>query len=170
MTKSNFDKVSFIYSMDFDEIYKTYLSKIFRICLGYFNDYDLAKDITQETFITVWENLPKFKNRSSIGTWIYRIATNKCLRQIQKEKSHPKSELPSNLKYIEPSFEKEEKLSRLHQYISELPEFEKIIITLSLEDVPQEKIAEIIGISHTNVRVKFHRIKAKLTKKFKENG
>ncbi|MBE0650052.1 MAG: sigma-70 family RNA polymerase sigma factor [Bacteroidales bacterium] len=156
--------------MDFDEIYKNYSSKIFRICLGYFNDYDLAKDITQETFIAVWENLAKFNNRSSIGTWIYRIATNKCLRQIHKEKSHPKSELPSNLKYVEPSFEKEEKLSRLHQYISELPELEKIIITLSLEDVPQEKIAEIIGISHANIRVKFHRIKAKLTEKFKENG
>lgn len=156
--------------MDFDDIYKNYSSKIYRICLGYFNDYDMAKDITQETFIAVWENLPKFKNHSSIGTWVYRIATNKCLRQIQKEKSRPKSELPLNLKYIEPSLEKEEKLSKLHQYISELPELEKLIITLSLEDVPQEKIAKIIGTSHTNVRVKFHRIKAKLTKNFKENG
>ena len=156
--------------MDFEEIYKTYSSKIFRICLGYFNDYEMAKDITQETFIAVWENLPKFNNNASIGTWIYRIATNKCLRQIQKEKSNLKAELPSDLKYVAPNFEKEEKLSRLHQYISELPELEKIIITLSLEDVQQEKIAEIIGISHANVRVKFHRIKAKLTKKFKENG
>ena len=114
--------------------------------------------------------MKKFENRSSIGTWIYRIATNKCLRQIQKENSHPTVELPANLKNIAPSFEEDEKLSRLHQYISELPELERIIITLSLEDVPQEKIAEIIGISHANIRVKFHRIKAKLTKKFKENG
>lgn len=156
--------------MGFDEIYKNYSSKIFRVCLGYFNDYDLAKDITQETFISVWENLVKFENRSSIGTWIYRIATNKCLRRIQKENSHPTVELPTNLKYVAPSFEEDEKLSRLHQYISELPELERIIITLSLEDVSQEKIAEIIGISHANIRVKLHRIKAKLTKKFKENG
>lgn len=155
--------------MDFDEIYKIYSAKIFRVCLGYFNDYDLAKDITQETFIAVWEHLEKFENRSSIGTWIYKIATNKCLRKIQKKKSRPTSALPSNLKYVEPSFEKEAQLTRLHQYISELPEFEKIIITLSLEDVPQEKIAEIIGISHANIRVKIHRIKAKLTQKFKEN-
>lgn len=152
--------------MNFDEIYSTYSSKIFRICLGYFNDEDLAKDITQETFISVWEYLPKFENRSSVGTWIYKIATNKCLRQIQKEKSHTKTELPINLKYVESNFEQEEKLSKLHQYISELPELEKLIITLSLEGVPQENIAEIIGISHINVRVKFHRIKAKLTKKF----
>ena len=156
--------------MDFDEIYSNYSPKIFRICLGYFNDEDLAKDITQETFITVWENLSKFENRSSIGTWIYRIATNKCLRQIQREKSHLKTKLTTKLKYVEPSLEHEEKLSKLNQYISQLPDLEKLIVTLSLEGVPQENIAEIIGISHTNVRVMFHRIKAKLTKKFKENG
>lgn len=156
--------------MEFEEIYKHYSSKVFRICLGYFNDYDLANDITQETFISVWENLQKFESRSSIGTWIYRIATNKCLRYIQKEKSNIKIEMPSNLKYVESSFEKEEKLSKLHQLISELPELDKLIITLSLEEVSQEKIAEVIGISHSNVRVKFHRIKTKLIKKFKENG
>ncbi|MGV6845637.1 MAG: RNA polymerase sigma factor [Lutibacter sp.] len=156
--------------MNFNKIYKNYSSKIFRVCLGYFNDYDLAKDVTQDIFITIWENLEKFENRSSIGTWIYRIATNKCLRQIQKEKSHTKEQLPSNLKSIEPNFEKEEKLSMLYQFIYELPELEKIIITLSLEDIQQEKIAEIIGISHANVRVKLHRIRAKLIKKFKEHG
>lgn len=155
--------------MDFDEIYKIYSAKIFRVCLGYFNDYDLSKEITQETFIAVWEHLAQFENRSSIGTWIYRIATNKCLRHIQNKKSHPTSEFPSNLKYVEPGFEKEEKLSKLNQYISELPKLEKIIITLSLENVPQEKIAKIVGISHTNIRVKIHRIKEKLTQKFKEN-
>ncbi len=156
--------------MDFDEIYKIYSPKIFRVCLGYFNDYDMAKDMTQETFIAVWENLNKFENRSSVGTWIYKIATNKCLRQIQKKEAHPELGLPLHLKNEEISFEKEEKLAQLHQYISELPELDKIIVTLSLEDVPQEKIAEIIGISHTNVRVKFHRIKEKLTNKYKANG
>ncbi len=156
--------------MNFDEIYKIYSPKIFRVCLGYFNDYDMAKDMTQETFIAVWENLNKFENRSSVGTWIYKITTNKCLRQIQKDKSHPKSGLPLYLKNEEITFEKEEILAQLHQYISELPELDKIIVTLSLEDVPQEIIAEITGISHANVRVKFHRIKEKLTKKFKENG
>ena len=156
--------------MNFDEIYKIYSPKIFRVCLGYFNDYDIAKDMTQETFIAVWENLDKFENRSSVGTWIYKITTNKCLRQLEKEKSHLKSELQIHLKDETISFEKEEKLAQLHQYISELPKLDRIIVTLSLEDVSQEKIAEITGISHANVRVKFHRIKEKLTKKFKENG
>lgn len=152
--------------MDFDAIYKLYSPKIFRICLGYFNDRDLAKDITQETFIAVWENLQHFEKRSSVGTWIYRIATNKCLRQIQKEKHNAPLEPSAIMAQAEPDADQEEKLARLHQYIAELPELDRLIVTLSLENVPQEEIAEIIGISHANVRVKFHRIKAKITKKF----
>ncbi|MEZ5026720.1 MAG: sigma-70 family RNA polymerase sigma factor [Chitinophagales bacterium] len=156
--------------MDFDEIYNIYSSKIFRVCLGYFNDYELAKDITQDTFIAVWEHLKDFENKSSIGTWIYKIATNKCLRQIQKEKSHPKAELPTHLKNEEYNNEIDQKLAQLYQSISELPEIEKIIITLYLEDVSQEEIADIVGISHANVRVKFHRIKDKIAKKIKNDG
>lgn len=156
--------------MDFEEIYRIYSPKIFRVCLGYFNDEDLAKDLTQEIFIAVWEGLGNFENRSSVGTWIYRIATNKCLRKISMEKSKPRAELPKNLREEEFYPEKEEKLALLHQYVSELPEIERIIIGLYFEEVPQEKIAEIVGISHSNVRVKFHRIKEKLTEKMKQHG
>jgi RNA polymerase sigma-70 factor (ECF subfamily) len=156
--------------MDFEEIYKIYSPKIFRVCLGYFNDHDTAQDLTQETFIAAWENLQKFENRSNIGTWIYKIATNKCLSHIKKEKSHLKSELPKEMKFEENNSDIEVKHTLLNICISELPEIERIIITLSLEDIPQEKIAEIIGLSHSNIRVKVHRIKEKLTQKFKDNG
>ena len=157
--------------LDFDEIYKIYSPRIFRVCLGFFNDHEIAKDFTQETFISVWKNLNQFENRSDIGTWIYRIATNKCLRRIKFDSVVPeKVPLPEDLKYEAYNFDKEEKLAALQKYISELPEIDRIITTLSLEEVPQEKIAEIIGISHANVRVKFHRIKEKLMRRFNENG
>lgn len=156
--------------MDFDELYKTYSSGVFRVCLGYFNDYDIAKDLTQETFIAIWQNLYQFEQRSAISTWIYRIATNKCLKQIRDNKKLPKSELPRNLQQEEYDFEKDEKLSLLQQFVSELPEMERIIIALSLNGISQEEIAEITGISHSNCRVKLHRIKKKLMKKIEEDG
>ena len=84
--------------MNFETIYKTHWQKVFRLCMGYVNDTDRAKDLTQETFIKVWKHLPKFRNESSIGTWIFRIASNTCLRQIQKENKMPKSELPLEIK------------------------------------------------------------------------
>jgi RNA polymerase sigma-70 factor (ECF subfamily) len=156
--------------MNFETIYKTYWQKVFRLCMGYANDTDAAKDLAQETFIKVWKQLPKFRNESSIGTWIFRIASNTCLRQIQKDKKMPKSELPLEIKdeILDTSIEKD--IQCLYQYISELQEVERIIISLELEDMNQKEIAEIVGLSEGNVRVKIHRIKEKLTQKFKKNG
>jgi RNA polymerase sigma-70 factor (ECF subfamily) len=156
--------------MTFETIYKTYWQKVFRLCMGYVNDIDAAKDLAQETFIKVWKQLPKFRNESSIETWIFRIASNTCLRQIQKENKMPKSELPLEIKeeILETNIEKDTQF--LYQCISELQEVERIIISLELEDMNQKEIAQIVGLSEGNVRVKIHRIKEKLTKKFKKNG
>ncbi|ASW75859.1 RNA polymerase subunit sigma-24 [Chryseobacterium piperi] len=155
--------------MEFEKIYDLYWQKIFRLCMGYVNDPELAQDLAQETFIIVWQQLPKFRNESNIGTWIFRIASNNCLRQIEKEKRFIKASLPFNLEEKkQESLETEIQL--LYQFISELPETDRIIISLELEEVKQAEIANIIGLSESNVRVKIHRIKEKLTQKFKENG
>ncbi|AOC95078.1 MULTISPECIES: RNA polymerase sigma factor [Flavobacterium] len=155
--------------MEFEQIYKTYWDRIFRLCMGFVNDYDAAQDLAQETFIIVWQKLETFRNESSIGTWIFRIASNNCLRQIEKQKRFPKSELPVHL-----SEEKltsiEPQIQFLYKCIAELPETDRIIISLELEDIKQNEIAKIVGLSEANVRVKIHRIKEKLTQKFKENG
>lgn len=155
--------------MVFEEIYELYWQRIFRLCMGYVNDPDLAQDLAQETFIIVWQQLPKFRNESSIGTWIFRIASNNCLRQIEKEKKFAKTDLPINLEEKKQE-SMEPQIQMLYQFISELPETDRIIISLELEEVKQAEIAHIVGLSESNIRVKIHRIKEKLTQKFKENG
>jgi len=154
--------------MHFEEIYKSHWQKIFRLCMGYFNNYELAQDITQETFITVWQQLPRFRGDSGIDTWIFRIASNNCLRQIEKNRRKRDVDLPSEIKQEE-SKSIEPQIQLLYTYISELPELDRIIISLELEDVKQVEIAKVVGISEANIRVKIHRIKEKLTNKFKEN-
>jgi len=158
--------------MNFDEIYQEYSPQIYRLCMAYVNDHDWAKDLVQETFIAVWNNLGKFRKESAIATWIYRIATNVCLRQIGNQKRDQKriSELPR----FESSSINEEKentqLMFLRKCISELKEIERLIISMVLEEISYDEIAEVIGISEGNLRVKIHRIKEKLNKKFKKNG
>ena len=154
--------------MTFEEIYKTYWQKIFRLCMGYVNDHDWAKDIAQETFITVWEKLHQFRNESAVGTWIFRIASNQCLRQIEKQKRMPKAEFPTQME-DKPQADDEHKMQLLYKCIAELPETERIIISLELEDIKQNEIANIVGLSEANIRVKIHRIKEKLTEKFKQH-
>jgi RNA polymerase sigma-70 factor (ECF subfamily) len=152
--------------MEFEEIYKTYWQKIYRVCRGYLNDDDWAKDIAQDTFVAVWNQLHTFRNESAIGTWIYRIAVNNCLRQIEKQKRLPKTQFPEQMKEVIP-ISNDSKIAFLYQCIAELKELDRIIISLELEDIKQAEIASIVGISEANVRVKIYRIKEKLTEKFK---
>jgi RNA polymerase sigma-70 factor (ECF subfamily) len=151
--------------MKFEDIYKEFWQKVYRICLGYVNDPDWAKDIAQETFISVFQQLSNFRNQSSIGTWIYRIAANHCLRQIEKNNKLTKTTFPIELA-AEEQPDLEGKIAYLYKSISELPELERIIISLELENVKQAEIALIVGLSEANIRVKIHRIKEKLTQKF----
>ncbi len=155
--------------MEFEEIYITYWQKIFRLCMGYVNDYELAQDLAQEAFIIAWQRLPEFRNEAGIGTWIFRIASNNCLRQIERERRFPRSALPKNLSVEKPTH-LEEKIQLLYKFISELAEVDRIIISLELENVKQAEIASIVGLLEANIRVKIHRIKEKLAQKFKHYG
>lgn len=137
--------------------------------MGFVNNEEEARDLTQETFINVWLNLSSFKNQSKISTWIFRIATNICLRALEKSKRMPTTELPLSL-VIEANAGTNEKLKFLYACIAELEETERILISLVLEDLPQAEIAAIVGLSEVNTRVKIHRIKGKLADKFKKYG
>ena len=135
--------------------------------MGYVNDKDLAKDLAQETFIIVLNKLPEFRNESKIGTWIFRIASNICLRQFERQKRYPKDELPINISE-ENATDIEPKIKFLYKCISQLEETDRIIISLELENIKQEDIANMVGLSNTNVRVRIHRIKEKIRTKFRE--
>lgn len=137
--------------------------------MGYVNDQEIAADMAQETFIIVWEQLPKYRNEANISTWIFRIASNNCLRHIEKQKRFPKSEMPVNLKE-EKQESIEPQIQFLYKCISELPETDRVIISLELENIKQAEIASIVGLSEANMRVRIHRIKEKLTEKFANNG
>ena len=156
-------------SNKFSEIYDTYGPQVFRICMGYVGDRVEAQDLVQETFINVWKGLSKFRHDAKLSTWIFKIATNNCLRHLEKSKRIQKTELPPNLEALsEP--EENAKLAFLYSCIAELEETDRLLISLTLEELPQIEIADIVGISITNVRVKIHRIKAALTLKFKNHG
>jgi RNA polymerase sigma-70 factor, ECF subfamily len=155
--------------MEFEEIYTSFSPKIFRLCMGYVNDKDLAKDLTQETFIQVWKNLEKFRNESGIGTWVFRIASNICLRQIERSSKMQKTELPFQIADVKEDHLNEQ-VELLYKCINKLEEADRLIISLVLEDLPQKEIASITGISEGNIRVKIHRIKQTLTQLFNDHA
>jgi RNA polymerase sigma-70 factor (ECF subfamily) len=155
--------------MDFDQVYKEFSPGIYRVCMGYVNDEDLAKDLMQETFIAVWQHQENFRHEAKLSTWIYRIATNHCLRAMENHTRKSTQPLPEEIS-MPAQDNMEEKSRALYDCIATLEEPERILISLLLEGLPQEEIAEITGISYANTRVRIHRIKEKLTKKMKAYG
>jgi RNA polymerase sigma-70 factor, ECF subfamily len=155
--------------MEFEVIYNEFAARVYRLCLGYANDEDWAKDLTQETFLAVWKNLKKFRSESSVGTWIYRIAVNTCLRQIEKNKKIKKVPLHDDLKHESPENTNSEKLNLLHSCIASLDKTDRLLISMVLDEVPYNEIADVFGISEGNLRVKIHRVKKILMRKVKEN-
>ena len=154
--------------LDFTTIYNEHAPTLLRLCKAYATDDDQAQDLLQETFVKVWQNLDKFRGDAKISTWLYRITINTCLGHLKKEKN--KKTGPISLAK-EPaandSFaEKKENLDNLYRAIKGLPESERLIISMVLEDIPYDEIAGALEITEGNLRVKIHRIKQQLTTLF----
>lgn len=149
----------------FEKIYASNYPKVMRICLGHVNgDEVMAKELAQETFIKVWENLSSFREEANVATWIYRITVNTCLLYFRKKKRENTVEL--NQEVIQPETEdqlkKQDQMIQMYACIDRLGPEQKSIILLELEGVPQKDIAEVMGLTHEAVRVRIHRIKNKL--------
>jgi len=153
---------------EFEKIYKTHYPKVIRLCMGYSNgDEALAKDLAQDVFIKVWQNLESFRKEAALSTWIYRITVNTCLIQIRKQKKVKlvsQDAMQISIENETSTKEKEKHFKELYECINKLSKTNKAIILLELEDVPQKEIAEIIGISHQALRTRINRIKISLTK------
>ena len=152
---------------DFTEVYHTYAPKVQRLCLGYASgNEELAKEWLQETFIKVWNHRRSFEGKSSLGTWIYRIAVNVCLSDLRRSKSY--QQINENILSEEINEADEDKkdkdIMRMYHCIEQLTEQNKVLILLELEEIPQATIAETTGLAHGAVRTRLSRIRKALLK------
>ncbi|MFH6603248.1 RNA polymerase sigma factor [Maribacter algicola] len=144
---------------------------LLRICSVYAKDEDDTKDLFQEVLINIWKAMPSFKENSNIGTWMYRITLNVCLRLKTKEIRKQRKVLRIDGHTIniykgdvgeEGQNVKKEKLVQLRKCIKQLNEADKAVITLYLEELPYKEISNITGLTENNIAVKVKRIKTKL--------
>ncbi len=154
----------------FNDLLAKYQEKVYRICLGYLYHKSLAEDCFQEVLINIWKSLDKFRNESSIHTYIYRITVNTTITFNNKQKRQSKwqSDIPINDNLHSGNddneqSEKEQQLAQLYAAIQQLKEQERFIITMVLEGISNKEIAEVLGIPANNVGVKIHRIKQTLS-------
>ncbi|WP_370897797.1 RNA polymerase sigma factor [Chryseobacterium gossypii] len=139
---------------------------IFKISKMYMDNKDDRDDLFQEITYQVWKAYPGFKGQSEFSTWLYRIALNTAIVFLKSEKkrSFIGNESFQDYKIAQEEYdhEKEEKLTKMYKAIHQLNPIDKAFIFYYLEDFSGKEIAEQMGISEGNVRVKMNRAKNKL--------
>jgi RNA polymerase sigma-70 factor, ECF subfamily len=152
--------------------------RIMRICRYYNSNPEDQKDMYQEILVNVWKSLDRFRGDSKVSTWVYRIAVNTSLNYMGKAYRNVKVIVDKDAQNINVLFEddeadKKEKyesdLEALQTQLNLLSVIDKAMISLMLEGLSTREIADIIGLTEPNVRVKIHRIKENLRSQLLNN-
>jgi RNA polymerase sigma-70 factor, ECF subfamily len=155
----------------FDEVVVQHGAALRRLCAGYERSAALRDELLQEILLALWRSLPSFRGDASLRTWTYRIAHNVATTHVHRALRAPKSaEGHGEGDAIEaggPDVELEEarRLERLRRAIASLEPLNRQIILLYLEELPQNEIADITGLSRDNVSTRVGRIKQTLARK-----
>ena len=156
---------------EFIELIKNHDGILRKICNIYFFRNPYKEDYYQEILIRLWKSFPSYKNQSAFSTWLYRVALNTSIDIIRKQNLKPKhtelSKIEYNIAEHDHNIESDKK-EKLYKAIDYLSDVEKSIIILYLEDYSYKEIAEIIGLSESNIGVKINRIKSQLIKILKD--
>lgn len=135
---------------------------IYKIASFYANKDHSVNDLYQEVILNLWKSYPSFKGESKVSTWLYRVALNTCITFFRRSKI--------DLYYTDTIIDVPEVtegndiLKELYIMIDRLGQLEKALVLLYLEEKTYKEIAEIMGLTVTNVATKIGRIKEKLKK------
>ena len=149
---------------------------IARLARAYEADADKRSELRQEIHIALWRSFAGFDGRCSLRTWVYRVSHNTAATHVIKSKRARANGFVSldDLE-LEPTAtpadaDRQVALDRLIALIRRLKPLDRQVISLYLEGEDGASIGEITGLSSGNVAVKIHRIKALLSRQFKQGG
>ena len=144
---------------------------IYKIANSFKKDEDDKKDLMQEIILQLWRSFASYDEKSKFSTWMYRVALNVAIAYYRREKR--KNEVITSMPESIIAFAdedsangKEYELNLLQKFISELKELDRALMLLYLEERSGKEMAEILGLSETNIRTKINRIKEQLKQRF----
>jgi len=154
-----------------------YKDLVFTLAIRMLKNREEAEEVSQDTFIKVYRSLDKFKGDSKFSTWIYKVAYNSCLDQIKKNKKY-QSNVEINeftqhqIKTIDSAFDTlvdEERRQLIQDCLHLLPSEDSFLLTLYyFEEQSLDEIANVVGLTANNVKVKLFRSRKKLAAILKE--
>jgi len=157
----------------FATFFEKYRNTIYNFGLRFCGNPDDAAEVLQETLISTFKHIGKFKGESKLSTWLYRVASNACLMRRRKEKQAPVSldELAESDATVHAddrllpldNLEQKELGSVIEKAMLDLPEQYRIpFILKEIERLPHQEIAEVLGTTVANAKVRVHRARLML--------
>lgn len=126
-------------------------------------------DLLQEISLALWQALPRFRGDSSERTFLFRIAHNRCINHIARRRSMDSLQAleldpADESRPVDQALSQQQDSARLTDAVRRLPVIQRQVIVLALEDMEYNEIAEVLGISESNVGVRLNRARASLRK------
>jgi RNA polymerase sigma factor (sigma-70 family) len=144
---------------------------IYKVANSYISNEEDRKDLVQEIIFQLWKSFHRYDDQFRLSTWIYKIALNVSISYYRKESR--KREYHQQLTEFIIDTVPDEKPSDqnrgiilLKQFISEMKELDRALVILYLDEKSHREMAEILGLSETNIATKISRIKEKLKQRF----
>ena len=142
---------------------------VFKVANSYARDIDDRAELAQEIAVQLWHAYPNYDPTRSFSTWMYRIALNVAishLRHLELRRRHDAVPLDDALHDVvdgnaaDP--EQQQRLHLLQGFIARQPPLDRALLLLYLEERPQREIADILGITESNVSTKIGRLKQRI--------
>ena len=155
----------------FTGIIEKHKSLLFKVANMYCRNAEDRKDLLQEIVLQLWRSFNNYNDAYQLSTWMYRVALNVSISFYRKQSKH-RAQVSSWQEAIiewpdEPvNTDTEANIKLLHQFIRELKELDRALMLLYLEEKTHREMADILGITETNVATKVGRIKEKLRERF----
>jgi RNA polymerase sigma factor (sigma-70 family) len=149
---------------------------LYKVCNSYCRDRDSRDDLAQEIMIQLWRSFGRFDGRSRFSTWMYRIALNVAISFYRRESTRTRHVISDERHLLETVDETEgqpDDVRLLYHVIEGLDPLNKALILLYLDENSYREIADVLGISETNVATKISRLKNRIKLELKgeyENG
>jgi len=146
-------------------------SSVLKVARAYTLTSDECQDLAQEILLQAWRSLPKFEHRASPATWFYRVALHTALNWHRKEKPRRTRQQPllevqavaTNTADSAEQAQQRDTVERLYNAIHQLPKTDAALVLLYLDELSYREMADVLGISESNVGVKLNRAKKALS-------
>jgi RNA polymerase sigma-70 factor (ECF subfamily) len=142
---------------------------IFKIVRSYADTIMDREDLFQDVALQVWRSVPSFRHESAVTTWIYRVALNTAITWIRHEKKRDRQESIELAHHLldDSNTIVDDQLAWLYKEIHQLDKIDRSLALMLLDGLSYLEMAQILGITESNVGVKIHRIKKHLILKSK---